>query len=115
LFKVNGRWLSPAEVERVLVLHPAVREPGVVEREDGAGLLKPAAYVVLNESFVPSDELRRELQDGVGHELSSCKKPLWVEYLSELPRTATGKLQRCKLRELQRTAGALPVPGEDAG
>jgi benzoate-CoA ligase family protein len=114
LFKVNGRWLSPAEVERVLVAHPAVREAGVVEREDGAGLLKPAAYVVLNESFVPSDELRRELQDWVGHELSSYKKPQWVEYLSELPRTATGKLQRFKLRELQRTAGALPVPGEDA-
>lgn len=114
LFKVNGRWLSPAEVERVLVAHPAVREAGVVAREDGAGLLKPAAYVVLNESFVPSDELRRELQDWVGHELSSYKQPQWVEYLSELPRTATGKLQRFKLRELQRTAGALPVPGEDA-
>jgi acyl-coenzyme A synthetase/AMP-(fatty) acid ligase len=75
LFKVNGRWLSPAEVERVLVAHPAVREAGVVAREDGAGLLQPAANVILNESFVPSDELRRELQDWVGHELSSYKKP----------------------------------------
>jgi benzoate-CoA ligase family protein len=113
LFKVNGRWLSPAEVERVLVAHPAVREAGVIEREDGAGLLKPAAYVVLNASFVQSDALMRELQDWVGGQLSSYKKPQWVEYLPELPRTATGKLQRFKLRELQRTAGAHPVPVKD--
>ncbi len=106
LFKVNGRWLSPAEIERVLGAHPAVREAGVIAREDGAGLMKPAAYVVLNESFVESDALRRELQDWVGHELSGYKKPQWIEYLPELPRTATGKLQRFKLRELQRIAGA---------
>jgi benzoate-CoA ligase family protein len=114
LFKVNGRWLSPAEVERVLMAHPAVREAGVIGREDGAGLLKPAAYVVLNRSFVQSDALRRELQDWVGHELSSYKKPQWVEYLPELPRTATGKLQRFKLRELQGTTGSLSIPGEHA-
>ncbi len=113
LFKVNGRWLSPAEVERALVAHPAVREAGVIAREDGAGLLKPAAYVVLNESLVESDELRRELQDWVGHELGSYKKPQWVEYLPELPRTATGKLQRFKLRELQSTANARLAPGEN--
>jgi benzoate-CoA ligase family protein len=114
LFKVNGRWLSPAEVEGVLVAHPAVREAGVIAREDGAGLLKPAAYVVLNESFVQSDALRRELQDWVSRELSSSKKPRWVEYLSELPRTATGKLQRFKLRELQRAADARLAPREKA-
>jgi benzoate-CoA ligase family protein len=114
LFKVNGRWLNPAEVERVLTAHPAVQEAGVVAREDGAGLLKPAAYVVLNKNIVPNDALKGELQDWVGNELSSYKKPLWVEYLPELPRTATGKLQRFKLRELQRTAGALSTPGEDA-
>ena len=113
LFKVNGRWLNPAEVERVLNAHPAVQEAGVVAREDGAGLLKPAAYVVLNEKFAPNDALRRELQDWIGNELSSYKKPHWVEYLPELPRTATGKLQRFKLRELQRTAGALSAPYED--
>jgi acyl-coenzyme A synthetase/AMP-(fatty) acid ligase len=96
------------------VAHPAVREAGVIAREDGAGLLKPAAYVVLNESFVQSDALRRELQDWVSRELSSSKKPRWVEYLSELPRTATGKLQRFKLRELQRAADARLAPREKA-
>ena len=83
-------------------------------REDAAGLLKPAAYLVLNDNFIPTDSLRSELQDWVGERLSSYKKPQWIEYLPELPKTATGKLQRFKLRELQRTAAALSVPGEDA-
>jgi benzoate-CoA ligase len=103
LFKVNGRWLSPAEVESALIAHPAVREAGVVAREDGAGLTKPAAYVVVNENFTPNDALRQELQDWVGQKLGSYKKPKWIEYLPELPKTATGKLQRFKLRELQKS------------
>jgi benzoate-CoA ligase family protein len=101
LFKVNGRWLSPAEVESALIAHPAVREAGVVARENDAGLTKPAAYVVVNENFTPNDALTRELQDWVGQKLGSYKKPTWIEYLPELPKTATGKLQRYKLRELQ--------------
>ena len=104
LFKVNGRWLSPAEVESALIAHPAVREAGVVAREDASGLLRPAAYVVLNDDFAPADSLRRELQDWVGTKLTSYKKPHWVEYLPELPKTATGKLQRFKLRDLHRSA-----------
>jgi acyl-coenzyme A synthetase/AMP-(fatty) acid ligase len=104
LFKVNGRWLSPTEVESALIAHPAVREAAVVAREDASGLLKPAAYVVLNDNFIPSDSLRKELQDWVGTTLTSYKKPHWVEYLPELPKTATGKLQRFKLRELRRSA-----------
>jgi benzoate-CoA ligase len=113
LFKVNGRWLSPAEVESALIAHPAVREAGVVAREDRAGLIKPAAYVVLDERFIPSDTLRRELQDWVGKKLSSYKKPHWIEYLPELPKTATGKLQRFKLRELQRSAGTAETGREE--
>ena len=103
LFKVNGRWLSPTEVESALIAHPAVREAGVVAREEASGFLKPAAYVVLNDNFIPTDSLRRELQDWVATKLSSYKKPHWVEYLPELPKTATGKLQRFKLRELHRS------------
>jgi len=110
LFKVNGRWLSPAEVESALIAHPAVREAGVIAREDGAGLTKPAAYVVISESFTANDALRRELQDWVGQRLSSYKKPAWIEYLPDLPKTATGKLQRFKLRELQKSPH-LPESG----
>lgn len=101
LFKVNGRWLSPAEVESALIAHPAIREAAVVARDDAAGLTKPAAYVVLNNNFRPSDQLRTDLQEWVAAQLGKSKRPRWVEYLPELPKTATGKLQRFKLRELQ--------------
>jgi len=111
LFKVNGRWLSPTEVESALIAHPAVREAGVVAREDHAGLTKPAAYVVVNPDFTPNDALTRELQEWVGQKLGNYKKPMWIEYLPELPKTATGKLQRYKLRELQKSP-SLPDFGQ---
>jgi benzoate-CoA ligase len=101
LFKVNGRWLSPTEVESALIAHPAVREAAVVARDDESGLTKPAAYVVVNSNVSPTDAVRRELQDWVGQKIGSYKRPRWVEFLPELPKTATGKLQRFKLRELQ--------------
>lgn len=101
LFKVNGRWLSPAEVESALIAHAAVREAAVVARDDEAGLAKPSAYVVANPGFTPSEQLARELQEWVANRIGSYKRPRWVEFLPELPKTATGKLQRFKLRELQ--------------
>jgi benzoate-CoA ligase family protein len=104
LFKVNGRWLSPSEVESTLIEHPAVREAAVVAREDEAGLPKPAAYVVLNAEFSPRDQLAGDLQDWVTDKIGGYKRPRWVEFLPELPKTATGKLQRFKLRALQDQA-----------
>jgi benzoate-CoA ligase family protein len=101
VFKVNGLWLSPAEVESALLTHPAVREAAVVAREDEDGLTKAAAYVVLNAEFVPSEELSNELQELVGQKIGGYKRPRWIEFLSDIPKTATGKLQRFKLRELQ--------------
>jgi benzoate-CoA ligase len=102
LFKVNGRWLSPAEVEGALLMHPAVKEAAVVGREDKDQLLKPAAFVVINPDFRADDKLAAELQDCVTKTLGGYKRPRWVEFLPELPKTATGKLQRFKLREWQR-------------
>jgi benzoate-CoA ligase len=101
LFKVNGRWLSPAEVESALIAHPAIREAAVIARDDESKLTKPAAYVMVNPGFHPSDELVRELQDWVVQRIGAYKHPRWIEFVSELPKTATGKLQRFKLRELQ--------------
>jgi benzoate-CoA ligase family protein len=101
LFKVNGRWLSPAEVESALIAHPAVLEAAVVAREDDSQLTKPAAYIVIRQNFLPSDELTRELQDWVMQKIGAYKRPRWIEFLPELPKTATGKLQRFKLREMQ--------------
>jgi benzoate-CoA ligase family protein len=101
LFKVNGQWLSPAEVESALIEHPAVREAAVVGRDDQSGLTKPAAYVVVNAEFTPNDQLAWELQQWVAQKVGGYKHPRWIEFLAEIPKTATGKLQRYKLRELQ--------------
>ena len=101
LFKVNGRWLSPTEVESALIAHPAVREAAVVAREDDSGLPKPAAYVVVNENCSPTKDLGHDLQEWVASRIGGYKQPRWVEFLPELPKTATGKLQRFKLREMQ--------------
>jgi benzoate-CoA ligase family protein len=101
VFKVHGLWLSPAEVESVLIAHPAVGEAAVVAREDEDGLTKAAAFVVLNTEFTPSEQLALELQELVGQKIGGYKRPRWIEFLSEIPKTATGKLQRFKLREMQ--------------
>jgi benzoate-CoA ligase family protein len=99
LFKVHGLWLSPAEVESTLLAHPVVLEAAIIARDDEAGLAKPAAYVVLKREFAPNENLARELQDFVAERIGGYKRPRWIEFLQELPKTATGKLQRFKLRE----------------
>ena len=99
LFKVNGRWVSPAEVESTLISHPAVLEAAVVARQDENQLEKPVAYLVLNKNAHPGAALASELQDLVAERLGAYKRPRWIEFLAELPKTATGKLQRYKLRE----------------
>ncbi len=99
LFKVSGSWVSPFEVEAVLMKHPAVLEAAVVAREDTDRLLKPAAFVALRAPAQPSAALATELHEFVGSQLAGYKRPRWVEFLPELPKTATGKLQRYKLRE----------------
>ena len=101
LFKVNGQWLSPAEVEAALISHPSVMEAAVVAREDADGLLKPAAYVVAASECASTPSLASELQKWVAEKLAWHKSPRWIEFIGELPKTATGKLQRYKLREGQ--------------
>jgi benzoate-CoA ligase family protein len=101
VFKVNGRWVGPAEVESALIAHPAIREAAVIARDDENGLTKPAAYVVVDPTFAASNELARDLQNWVAEKIGGYRRPQWIEFLPELPKTATGKLQRYKLRELQ--------------
>ena len=101
LFKVNGRWLSPAEVESALIAHPAVQEAAVIAREDQNKLTKPEAYVVVSQDRLPDEDLARTLQDWVTEKLGAYKRPRWIKFVPELPKTSTGKLQRFKLRELQ--------------
>jgi benzoate-CoA ligase len=105
MLKVGGIYVSPIEVESALITHPAVHEAAVVGREDADHLIKPAAYIVLAGGFVASDALAAELKAFVKSPLAPYKYPRWIEFIGELPKTATGKIQRFKLR-----ASCNPTP-----
>jgi benzoate-CoA ligase len=77
-----------------------VLECGVIGRQDQDGLVKTMAFVVLREGASPSPELAKELQQFVRSQLAAYKRPQWVQFITELPKTATGKIQRFRLREL---------------
>lgn len=98
MMKVSGVWVSPIEIERLLTEHPAVLEVAVVFRQDDDELFKPAACVVLRDGTTGNPQLARELQEFVLSRLPVYKRPHWVEFMAELPKTATGKVQRYKLR-----------------
>jgi benzoate-CoA ligase family protein len=100
MLKVGGLWVSPVEVENALIAHPAVLECGVVGHEDHDALIKPMAFVVVRSEAAATPELAKELQQFVRERLAEYKRPRWVEFLPELPKTATGKIQRFRLREL---------------
>jgi len=95
MLKVGGIWVSPAEVEAALVSHPSVLEAAVIGKEDEQRLVKPKAFVVLKPGATALDE---ELKAHVKAKLAPYKYPRWIEFASELPKTATGKIQRFKLR-----------------
>ena len=98
MLKVAGQWVSPAEVEALLVTHPAVLEAGVVGETDPGGLTAPRACVVLKAGVVASPALAAELRRLVRQRAAAYKVPGSVEFVADLPRTATGKLQRFRLR-----------------
>src|SRR6266446_10163611 len=102
MLKVSGAWVSPSEIESVLIEHAAVAEVAVVANKDKNGLTKPVAWVVLRAGFVGSAELASSLQEFVVSRLPIYKRPRSVEFVSELPKTATGKIQRFKLRQASR-------------
>ena len=100
MFKVSGIWVSPFEVESALITHPAILEAAVVPEADGEGLLKPKAFVVLKPGASQAglhDALKEHVKQAVG----PWKYPRWIEVVEALPKTATGKIQRFKLRDNQ--------------
>jgi benzoate-CoA ligase len=99
MLKVSGQYVSPIEVEATLVLHPAVLEAAVIGVADRDGLTRPKACVVLKDPTQASERLSEELKQFVKQHLAPHKYPRFIEFLSELPKTATGKIQRVKLRE----------------
>ena len=106
MLKVGGVWVSPTEVESALASHAAVSEVAVVGASDENGLIKSKAFVVLKPGVAPTDNLVRELQQAVKDRLAPYKYPRSIEFVPNLPRTATGKLQRYMLsRRDEQTHG----------
>ena len=96
MFKVSGIWVSPFEVEQALVSFPAILEAAVVAHRDGDGLEKPKAFIVLKDGKTESD--LADLTEFIKEKIGKWKYPRWIEVLDDLPKTATGKIQRFKLR-----------------
>jgi 4-hydroxybenzoate-CoA ligase len=120
MFKVSGIWVSPFEVEAALMSHPAVQEAAVIGREDDDGLTKPMAFVVLKESAATGEAaLFEALREHVKARAGPWKYPRWIEVAEDLPKTATGKIQRFKLRAAARspsmTAGVSKPRGGGRG
>ncbi len=99
MFKVSGMWVSPFDVEAALTSHEAVLEAAVIGREDADGLTKPKAFIVLKNGYAADPDLFEKLKTHVKEKAGSWKFPRWIEPRDHLPRTATGKIQRYKLRE----------------
>jgi benzoate-CoA ligase len=98
MLKVSGLWVSPMEVESALISHDAVLEAAVVGALDENELVKPKAFVVVKPGVVQGSELAGELKEFVKNRLAPYKYPRWIEFVEELPKTATGKIRRNVLR-----------------
>jgi len=99
MLRVSGHWVSPSEVEATLIAHPSVLEAAVVGRHDADDLVKPQAFIVLRDPSAASNQLADDLKDHVKSTMAPYNYPRWIEFVTELPKTATGKIQRFKLRE----------------
>jgi benzoate-CoA ligase family protein len=104
MFRVSGQWVSPIEVECALIEHPCVLEAAVIAFEEQTGIHTPMAFVVLRNGYSRGTELARDLQDFVKQRITPYKYPRHIEFLSELPKTAAGKVMRYRLRELSQTS-----------
>lgn len=98
MLKVGGLWVSPIEVEDVIMRHPAVFECAVAGQPDKTGLIRPKAFIILHKGYSPSPSLLGEILQHCSKELPDYKRPRWFEFADALPKTATGKIQRFKLR-----------------
>jgi benzoate-CoA ligase len=105
MMKVSGQYVSPFEVEAALMKHPSVLEAAVIGKADGDGLMKTKAFVVLKNGAAASAALEDELKGFVKGVLAPYKYPRFIEFVAELPKTATGKIQRFKLREKEAGVG----------
>ena len=99
MMKVGGIWASPVEIESTIISHPAVVECAVVAQTDDSDLVKPKAFVVLMADQTAGPELEKEIISYCREKMAGYKRPRWIEFVDALPKTATGKIQRFKLRQ----------------
>jgi len=100
MLKVGGIWVSPAEVESCLISHSSILEAAIIGRKDKRGMVKPMAFVVANEGINGSEVLAKEIKEFCKAKIAHYKYPRWIKFVDDLPKTATGKIQRFKLREM---------------
>jgi acyl-coenzyme A synthetase/AMP-(fatty) acid ligase len=98
MLKAGGIWVSPVEIEHTLRAHQAVFECCVMGYPERDELIKPKAFIVLRNGYAPSDEMANELIEHCKANTAPYKRPRWIEFMSDLPKTATGKIQRSALR-----------------
>ena len=98
MLRVGGVWVSPTEIESVLAEHPHVLECAVIGAPDEHDMIKPKAYVVLRQGASGDAQLQEGMRQFLRERLAHIKCPRWIEFCAELPKTATGKIQRFRLR-----------------
>lgn len=101
MLKVSGVYVAPAEIENCLLRHDAVLEAAIVGHDDGDGLVKPKAFIVLREAHAPGDELALEIKEFVKAHLALYKYPRWIEFVSSLPKNDRGKIDRKQLKQMK--------------
>jgi benzoate-CoA ligase family protein len=109
MLKAGGVWVSPIEIEQTLRTHEAVFECCVMGYPDRDELIKPKAFVALRKGYRPSDDMAKELIEYCRAKMAAYKRPRWIDFMSELPKTATGKVQRSALR-YSGTVASAPAP-----
>jgi len=115
MMKVGGIYVSPFEVEGALLNHPDVLEAAVAAWPDEDGLIRPKAFVVLKPSGKPNEAMALALREHCRKQLATFKYPRWIEFRTELPKTATGKIRRFKLREEAARDDRTGAPAIDGG
>jgi benzoate-CoA ligase len=98
MLRVGGKWLAPQEVENTINQHEAVAESAVVGYQDQDDLIKPYAFVVLNQDASPSDSLQEDIKAFVRDRIAAYKYPRWIEFTDSIPKTSGGKVQRFVLQ-----------------
>ena len=98
MLKVGGVFVAPGEIENCLLQHVAVRECAVIGHDDGDNLVKPKAFIVLQDSYAPAETLAQTLRDFVKTTLAPYKYPRWIEFVESLPKNDRGKIDRKQLK-----------------